>query len=192
MQKQGFSTVDTHGPAIATTLFLFSHIGICTASHCILDTQPHRNRVFPGGRRQEALRLLLPGLLCVKSANSLSGMMQNKRCTSIMIVCHQRAFIIQIHWDKWAREGRKRWRDESMVGVDGDSASWELIALMLCKETLTREMMPALIPSGVTQTIASGRFCYNLLYSPSNMRSASAPAFNRICFIPRHSPVLTL
>ncbi len=78
IQKQGFSTVDTRVPAVATTLFLSSQMGR-SPSQGNLDTKPHRNQIFPGGRRQGALRLLLPGLLlCVKSASSLSGMMQNK------------------------------------------------------------------------------------------------------------------
>ncbi len=77
IQKQGFSTVDTRVPAVATTLFLSSQMGRSPFQEN-LDTKPHRNQIFPGGRRQGALRLLLPGLLCVRSASSLSGMMQNK------------------------------------------------------------------------------------------------------------------
>src|SRR6266403_801989 len=109
IQKPGFSTVDTRVPAIATTLLLFSHMSIRSPPQGHLDAQPHRNQILLGGRRQGALGLLLPGLLCVKSASSLSGMMQNKRCTLIMIVCHQQAFEILIYWDKGAREARKRW-----------------------------------------------------------------------------------
>ena len=121
IQKQGFSTVDTRVPAIATTLFLFSQIGLRSPPRGNLDTQPHRNQIFLRGRRQGALRFLLPGLLCIKSANSLSGMMQSKRRTSIMIVCHQRAFEMPIYWDGRARKTRKRWRGEG-----GTRVSWEL------------------------------------------------------------------
>src|SRR6266403_4825031 len=113
IQKQGSSTVDTRVPAIATTLLFFSR----SPSRGNRDAQPHRNQILLGGRRRRALRLLLPGLLCVKSASSLSGMMQNKICTLIMIVCHQRAFEIQIYWDKWAREARKRRRGEGGARV---------------------------------------------------------------------------
>ncbi len=122
IQKQGSSTVDTRVPSIATTLFLFSQIGIRPPPRGNLEVQTYRNQIFPGGRHQGALRLLLPGLLlCIKSAISLSGMMQNKRCTSIMIACHQRAFEIPICWDKWTREARKRWRGEG-----GARVWWEL------------------------------------------------------------------
>ena len=78
IQKQGFSTVDIRVPAIAKTLLLVSYIDLRSPDQGNLGTQLHRNQILLGGRRQGALRLLLPGLLCVKSAIRLSGMIQNK------------------------------------------------------------------------------------------------------------------
>jgi hypothetical protein len=60
IQKQGFSIVDTHEPAIAIPLrFVFLH----------MDSSPHRNQIFPVGRHQELRRFVSPGLHHITSVS---------------------------------------------------------------------------------------------------------------------------
>jgi hypothetical protein len=102
IRKQGLSTVDTHVPAIATTLLSYLCCRISTTQGYVdLDIWgQHGDQILSGGRHQGVRRLLPPDLHRIESAISRWEMMpvHNKRLTSIVgmceIVCHRRAFEV--------------------------------------------------------------------------------------------------
>jgi hypothetical protein len=98
IQEQGFSIVDTHGPAIAIPLplvFVYS-----------MDSFPHKNQIFPVGRHQEARRFLSPGLHHITSVSHCE-MSRRERHTSTLfgpflpspatLISHQQAFRTAIY-----------------------------------------------------------------------------------------------
>jgi hypothetical protein len=64
IQKQGFSIVDTHEPAIAMPLSpIWFHM---------MNTYRYKNQIFLVGRHQEVRRFVSPGLHHIKSVISVS------------------------------------------------------------------------------------------------------------------------
>ena len=108
IQKQGFSIVDTHEPAIAIPPSICLHA---------IDSRPHRNQMFLIGRRQGVRRFVSPGLHHITSVNSHSGMSRNERLastsfvsfllSSAAIVCHHQALRTAIYWGRYPRAARK-------------------------------------------------------------------------------------
>jgi hypothetical protein len=98
IEKQGFSIVDKHEPAIATPLFLYP-----------IDSYPHRNQIFLLGCHQEVRRFDSPGLHHITPVSSRYGMSRSERHTStlfgsslpspvtIPILCHQQVFRTAFH-----------------------------------------------------------------------------------------------
>jgi hypothetical protein len=76
IEKQGFSIVDTHEPAIAKSLSPFFSETI--------DSYTHSGQIFPIERRQEVRRFGSPGLRHITLVSNHHGMSRNERHTSIL------------------------------------------------------------------------------------------------------------
>jgi hypothetical protein len=127
IEKQGFSIVDIHEPALATPLRPF----------CIHAIEPysHRNQIFLVGPHQEVRRFDSPGLhhitpvstYCEMSHNDherhtsilFSSFLQNPQAATILIPCHRQALRLVIYWDRYPRAVRKWWRGEGGTEYGG-------------------------------------------------------------------------
>src|SRR6266404_1829955 len=70
IQKQGFSIVGTHEPAIAMPLSPF-----CLQ---IMESYSYKNQIFPVRRHQGVRQFVSPGLHHIKSASSHCGTLHKK------------------------------------------------------------------------------------------------------------------
>jgi hypothetical protein len=127
IEKQGFSIVDIHEPALAMHL----------SPLCIhaIDSHSHRNQIFLVGHHQEVRRFDSPGLHhitpvsnhCEMSHNDherhtsilFSSFLRNPQAATILIPCHQQAFRTAIYWDRYPRAARKWWRGEGGTEYGG-------------------------------------------------------------------------
>ena len=119
IQEQGSSTFDTHEPAIAILLSPFCFHPV--------DSFPHKNQIFLGGRHQEVRRFVSPDLHHITSFSSHYGMSRNQRHTSTSfrsvlpslttILCHKQAIRMVIYWDRYPMVARKWWRGGGSTGV---------------------------------------------------------------------------
>jgi hypothetical protein len=125
IEKQGFSIVDTHEPAIAMPLHAFLQ------EESDIHISLYRNQIFPVGRHQGVRLFVSPGLHHITSVSSHCGMSRNERHTSIRfglflpsratIVFHQQAFRMVIYWNRYPRAARRWWRCEGRAGDGGDA-----------------------------------------------------------------------
>jgi hypothetical protein len=119
IEKQGFSIVDTHEPAIAMPLPPFCLYMVKTSSY--------ENRICLVGRHQEVRRFVSPGLHHITPVSSHCRMLRNERHTSILfclflpspatILCHEQDFRTPIYWDRCPRAAGNWWRGEGGAGV---------------------------------------------------------------------------
>jgi hypothetical protein len=102
IEKQGFSIVDTHGPAIAKSLTPF-----CSEK---IDFYTRRDQICPIGHHREVRRFGSPGLHRITPVSSHYGVSRNERHTSILFgsffpspvttLCHHQVFRTAFHWDR--------------------------------------------------------------------------------------------
>jgi hypothetical protein len=120
IEKQGFSIVDIHEPALAMPL-----PAVCLQA---IDSHSHRNQIFLVGHHQEVRRFDSPGLhhitsvsnYCEMSHNDherhtsilFSPFLLNPQAATILIPCHQHALRMAIYMDRYPRAARKWWRGE--------------------------------------------------------------------------------
>ena len=130
IEKQGFSIVDIHEPALATPLSAF-------CLHAI-DSHSHRNQIFLVGHHQEVRRFDSPGLYHITPVSNHCEMSHNdhERHTSILfssflrvqipqaakilIPCHRQALRMVIYWDRYPRAARKWRRGENGTEYSGE------------------------------------------------------------------------
>ena len=123
IQKRGFSIFDTHELTVAIPLLSF----------CFQTTgSPHRNQIFPVGRRQGVYRFDSPGLVHHTTTVSHRGMTRNERHTSTSfssflpspatILCHQQTFRTAEIPGRLGNGGKGGstgvwWRDQQTAGL---------------------------------------------------------------------------